>query len=69
MKAKGKRHFIRRKIEEKAEVWSKHSNFMGHIGLLLCIAAGFGYERTKARGCDHSMSASSAPESAQVVPK
>lgn len=28
-------------------VWSQHSNFMGHIGLLLCIAAGFAYERTK----------------------
>jgi len=29
-------------------VWSNHSNFMGHLGLLLCIAAGFAYERTKA---------------------
>lgn len=29
-------------------VWSQHSNLMGHIGLLLCIAAGFAYERTKA---------------------
>lgn len=28
-------------------VWSQHSNLMGHIGLLLCIAAGFAYERTK----------------------
>ncbi|CAJ1394926.1 unnamed protein product [Effrenium voratum] len=30
-------------------VWSKHSNFMGHLGLLLCIAAGFAYEQTKAK--------------------
>ncbi|CAE7236077.1 GONST3 [Symbiodinium natans] len=28
-------------------VWNNHSNFMGHLGLLVCIAAGFAYERTK----------------------
>jgi len=30
-------------------VWTNHSNFMGHLGLLLCIAAGFAYEQTKAK--------------------
>ncbi|CAE7708144.1 GONST3, partial [Symbiodinium pilosum] len=30
-------------------VWTNHSNFMGHLGLLLCIIAGFAYERTKAK--------------------
>merc|ERR1740121_2111134 len=28
-------------------IWTQHSNAMGHVGLLLCIAAGFGYERSK----------------------
>jgi len=28
-------------------IWTQHSNMMGHVGLLVCIAAGFAYERTK----------------------
>jgi GDP-mannose transporter len=28
-------------------IWTHHSNAIGHIGLLVCIAAGFLYERTK----------------------
>mmetsp|Transcript_18733 Transcript_18733/g.39828 ORF Transcript_18733/g.39828 Transcript_18733/m.39828 type:complete len:342 (-) Transcript_18733:145-1170(-) len=31
-------------------IWTQHSNAMGHVGLLLCIAAGFGYERSKKKG-------------------
>lgn len=30
-------------------LWSQHSNMMGHIGLGLCIAAGWAYEKTKAQ--------------------
>jgi len=29
-------------------IWSKHSNAIGHIGLLICISSGFFYERVKA---------------------
>jgi len=29
-------------------IWTKHSNALGHLGLLVCIAAGFWYERAKA---------------------
>uniref|UniRef100_A0A7S1Q2Q0 Sugar phosphate transporter domain-containing protein n=1 Tax=Alexandrium catenella TaxID=2925 RepID=A0A7S1Q2Q0_ALECA len=28
-------------------MWDYHANVMGHVGLLLCISAGFAYERTK----------------------
>jgi len=28
-------------------IWTHHSNAIGHLGLLVCIAAGFCYERTK----------------------
>jgi GDP-mannose transporter len=28
-------------------IWTHHSNAVGHIGLLVCIAAGFCYERSK----------------------
>merc|ERR1712032_1095627 len=28
-------------------IWTKHSNALGHVGLLICIAAGVWYERTK----------------------
>lgn len=30
-------------------IWTKHSNALGHLGLLLCIVAGFAYERVKAK--------------------
>jgi len=30
-------------------MWENHSNLMGHVGLLICIGAGFAFERTKAR--------------------
>jgi len=29
-------------------MWSQHSNAIGHVGLLLCIIAGFVYEKVKA---------------------
>jgi len=28
-------------------LWSQHSNLMGHVGLGLCIAAGFAFEKSK----------------------
>jgi GDP-mannose transporter len=28
-------------------IWKQHSNFLGHVGLFICIAAGFWYERVK----------------------
>mmetsp|Transcript_65757 Transcript_65757/g.140676 ORF Transcript_65757/g.140676 Transcript_65757/m.140676 type:complete len:348 (-) Transcript_65757:77-1120(-) len=28
-------------------IWTQHSNALGHVGLGICIAAGFMYERTK----------------------
>merc|ERR1712187_637326 len=28
-------------------IWSQHSNAVGHVGLLICIVAGFLYERAK----------------------
>merc|ERR1711920_1044547 len=28
-------------------IWSQHSNFAGHIGLMICLASGFLYERSK----------------------
>lgn len=28
-------------------IWKQHSNTFGHIGLAMCIAAGFLYERAK----------------------
>ncbi|CAK0868364.1 unnamed protein product [Prorocentrum cordatum] len=29
-------------------IWTQHSNATGHLGLLICIAGGFAYERVKA---------------------
>merc|ERR1719401_1807232 len=31
-------------------IWTQHSNAIGHFGLLICIAAGFMYERAKVQG-------------------
>lgn len=31
-------------------MWSHHSNSWGHVGLLICIGAGFAYERSKGHG-------------------
>lgn len=28
-------------------MWEHHSNLLGHVGLLICISAGFAYEKTK----------------------
>merc|ERR1712083_333412 len=28
-------------------IWSKHSNVIGHLGLMVCIVAGFTYEKVK----------------------
>merc|ERR1712113_1070131 len=30
-------------------IWTQHSNAIGHFGLLICIAAGFMYERAKSQ--------------------
>merc|ERR1719413_30763 len=30
-------------------IWTQHSNAIGHLGLLICIARGFAYERAKAK--------------------
>jgi len=30
-------------------IWKHHSNVLGHIGLFICIASGFGYEKVKAQ--------------------
>jgi len=31
-------------------IWSLHSNFLGHVGLSICLASGFLYERSKSSG-------------------
>eukprot|EP00931_Biecheleriopsis_adriatica_P025502 TRINITY_DN15635_c0_g1_i2.p1 TRINITY_DN15635_c0_g1~~TRINITY_DN15635_c0_g1_i2.p1 ORF type:complete len:267 (+),score=33.65 TRINITY_DN15635_c0_g1_i2:342-1142(+) len=30
-------------------IWTQHSNLAGHLGLLLCILAGYAYEKTKSK--------------------
>merc|ERR1712228_994436 len=31
-------------------IWSQHSNLAGHVGLMICLASGFLYERSKSTG-------------------
>lgn len=42
-------------------IWTQHSNALGHVGLLICITAGFQYERAKAEQLAVAKQASKRP--------